>query len=493
MTANNDIVKHSRTLLANSFATGKFNAVDMNIINLSAAPYLPEPEKRVADWIAYSQSKWGMVRQDTIPECDENPARLLDEIKRVFPIEFNPDTAHENTSEKAREKLLTALRKELAARFPAEVMTGAAGEFAHLYTSYMEVPKQFLYFSYLTCLGNLLADSLTIDSELRPQPRMFTVLLGESADDRKSTAISKTVSFFKDVDPTFNICWGVGSAEGLQTRMEGNNRLLLTFDEFAQFVGKCTIESSVLLPCVNSLFENNWYESQTKKARIVLNNAHLSILAASTIQTYERTWSARFTDMGFNNRLWLVTGTGKRKFSCPLTIPDESKALARQKLSAVLRHAEKHPCLEMEKAARDKYDEWYMGRPQSIHGKRIDVYALRLASLLAVNDLKAAVDAETIDKVIALCDNQLHVRQLHDPIDADSTMAKLEEKVRRVLKAKGNVGRRDLKRALHVNQTGLWLFDKAMENLIKEKEIGFDKGTGLYFTQPEGVPMGGAK
>lgn len=372
--------------------------------------------------------------------------------------------------------------------FPVEVMTGAAGAFAHLYSSYVESPKPFFYMSFMTCLGSYLSGSLTIDSELRPQPRLYTVLLADSADDRKSTSISMTDFFFRESIADFLMCRGVGSAEGLQARLEGTNKkLLLLLDEFAAFVGKCKIESSVLLPCVNTLFESNYYESRTKKIWVILNNAHLSILAASTIATYERTWSPAFTDIGFNNRLFLVTGKGGRRFSCPRTIPEESKRLARSKLSEVLDHAGKHPVLEISPEAREMYENWYMNRPSTIHGKRLDTYALRFMSLLAVNDLKPGVDVDTVRKVIALCDHQHHVRQLHDPVDADNAVAKLEEKIRRVLKAKGRANNRDLKRALHTNQTGIWLYTTALENLLHQKEIGFDKKLRVYFLQPEGV------
>ena len=372
--------------------------------------------------------------------------------------------------------------------FPAEVMTGAAGAFAHLYSSYMESPKLFFYMAYLTCLGSYLSGSLTIDSEIRPQPRLYTLLLADSADDRKSTAISKTTSFFRTSIADFHMCRGVGSAEGLNKLLGGTGKkLLLSFDEFAAFVGKCKIESSVLLPFVNTLFEDNYYEARTKKDIVIMSDTHLSILAASTIATYERTWSPAFTDIGFNNRLWLVTGKGGRKFSCPRTIPEESKRLARSKLSAVLDHAAKHPVMAITDDARELYDNWYLTRPATIHGKRLDTYALRFMSLLAVNDLKPEVDVDTVKKVIALCDHQHHVRQLHDPVDADNVIAGLEEKIRRVLKAKGRVTGRDLKRALHVNQTGLWSYNAALDGLNKEKEIAFDKVHKVYFLRPEGV------
>ena len=99
-------------------------------------------------------------------------------------------------------------------------MSGAAGNFAEVYGSILETPKEFLFMSYLTCLGTVLAKKLTLSSEISPQPRLYTLLLGQSADERKSTALNKTISHFKDAIPSFEVSWGVGSAEGLQKRLE---------------------------------------------------------------------------------------------------------------------------------------------------------------------------------------------------------------------------------------------------------------------------------
>ena len=158
--------------------------------------------------------------------------------------------------------------------------------------------------------------TLTLRSEIKPQPRLFTLILGESADDRKSTAIHKTCEFFHStLTEGFNPSYGVGSAEGLQEILKGQENVLLCLDEFKQFASKCRIDGSVLLPCVNTLFESNRYESRTKKHRIELTNAYLCLLAASTVQTYEGMWSAQFTDIGFNNRLFTVIGKGERRFA----------------------------------------------------------------------------------------------------------------------------------------------------------------------------------
>ena len=366
-------------------------------------------------------------------------------------------------------------------RFPYEVLSGAAGAFADVYGEYLEVPKHFLFMAYLTCLGSLVADQLTLASELKPQPRFYTLLLGESADDRKSTAISKTVSFFEEAAPNgLPVCWGVGSAEGLQKKLQKGTRLVLCLDEFKSFVGKCKIKSSVLLPCVSSLFEQNRYESQTSDREIVLDGVYLSLLAASTIHTYENTWSPEFTDIGLPNRLWLVPGGAIRKFPIPRMIPEEARLTLKDQLRGVLRHIRDNGELDLTPEARDIYDAWYFGREASIHGKRLDTYALRLMILLATNRLKPNVDAETVRDVIALCNHQHQLRRLYDPIDADNKVAAAEEKIRRVLKVRNEATTRDLTRALNTNRVGNWMYDMAIKNLLGAKEIQVSRKTGRY-------------
>ena len=118
------------------------------------------------------------------------------------------------------------------AAFPEWVMAGPAGDFANLYSSHLEPPPAFFYFSFLACLGSIVASRLTLEAEIRAPARLFVLLLGESADDRKSTAIDKTVSFFSEAVEGFAVCRGVGSAEGLQMLFAAKPRLLLCLDEF---------------------------------------------------------------------------------------------------------------------------------------------------------------------------------------------------------------------------------------------------------------------
>jgi hypothetical protein len=355
-------------------------------------------------------------------------------------------------------------------------MGGVAGEFAKIYSEHLESPPEFFYMSFLTCLGSLIADSAGILSEVRQEPRLYLLLLGESADDRKSTSLMKTIGFFKEAIQDFGVCYGVGSAEGLQKRQHENPKLLLCLDEFKQFVSKCKIESSVLLPCVTTLFESNRYESATKKGSIAIENGRLSILAASTLQTYETIWDTQFTDIGFNNRLFIVPGKGERKHSFPDPIPDYQKIGLKNHLKDILQSLGPRAYLDIASDARAVYHDWYMNQKRSIHSKRLEVYAMRLMILLAVNAGKSEIDLDTVEKALALVNWQHEVRQIFDPIDADNEIARMEEKMRRQLK-KGRKTERELRNSTNAQRKGLWLFRTALENLQDAGEVfcGKDK------------------
>ncbi len=392
--------------------------------------------------------------------------------------EYATDTKPEPTP--APEPEPTTAENGAPLSFPVHIMTGAAGYFSDVMAGCMEPPRHFFFLAYLTCLGNILQN--TLKTELYPQGRLYTVILGESADDRKSTAISKTVTFFQKTISTFKACFGVGSAEGLQRLFlkdasDGTpSSVLLVLDELKAFVGKCKTDGSILLPMACTMFETNRYESHTKDREFILTNAYLSILAASTIETYERTWDSAFQDIGMTNRLFIVPGAGRRLHAIPGQVPGHEWETMKSDLGKILRAASITPEFEITPAARALYEAWYFNLEQSIHTKRLDTYALRFMILLTVNAGKSEVDESTVQDVIDLMNWQLQARRLHDPIDADSAVAKIEEKIRRVLGA-GLRTDYELKRAVHYSRVGTWVFSNAIRNLTRGGEIQFYKAT----------------
>jgi hypothetical protein len=284
------------------------------------------------------------------------------------------------------------IETEKSLDFPSHVIQGAAGYYANVLNEYSEAPQQFTFMAYLTLLGGAISPCLKIKTFLDTQPRLYTVLVGESALARKSTIINKTVKHFKSNIIDFNVRYGIGSPEGLQ-KIVGSTAtvslkpsgILLVFDEFKAFVDKAAIKNSVLLPCINTLFEINIYENVTKNNHINIQNAHISMLAATTKLTYETIYDDKFTRIGFPNRVFLVPGSSERKFSIPPEIPESEENKLNQNLIQILKHVGDNMALDLTPEAKSIYHDWYMNRvEQSVHALRLDTYSIHTCRLLLI-------------------------------------------------------------------------------------------------------------
>lgn len=374
--------------------------------------------------------------------------------------------------------------------WPEGAIGGVAGRFAKIFAQYLETPAQFMVMSFLTILGHIIGDRIALRSELKPPPRLYTALLGKPGDTRKSTAINAVGGFFRESinSDDLNIVYGVGSAEGLAKCFKRNQNMLLAIDELKTLVQKMKIDTSVLLPCINTLFEINRFHSHTKKHDIELEDASLSLLAASTIETYQTMFNSTFTDIGFINRLFIVIGGSERKFAVPQVIPETEKKPLKQELGNILHLVGElarngQYLMPMASEAVDIFEKWYFERPDSVFTTRLDTYGHRLMPLLAVNEMLDIITPEIAEKTVSLLEYQYAARQYADPIDADTTIAKIEERVRRLL-ASGPLEKRELERRGNKNRVGIWTWDQAIKNLRTAGEIIWDPKAKKFLLTP---------
>jgi ribosomal protein L37AE/L43A len=376
--------------------------------------------------------------------------------------------------------------------FPDWVMSGVAGDFAEIFGSHFESPGHFFYFSYLTIFGLLVSDILPklVKSGISAQPRLYIVLLGTSAEARKSTAIDKTIEHFKvlyyfepltagDDGMKMALCEGAASGEALGRLLSEDTKVLLTYDELKSFTAKANIQHASLLPITNTLFEKNSAANEKADAKksIVVEDGYLALLAACTTDTYIDIFSPKYIDIGFNNRLFIVPGDSNKRISFPEDPPDEEKRYLKCTLDERLEflwklHSEGQE-IGFDKDARKKWDKYYntLRDRHSVHTKRIDQYGLRLMPLLALNDLKSSIDVITVNKVIALLEWQYKVRQLYDPIQSDDRVAKMEEKIRRCLRKKKKWAQWELQRDVNYSREGIWVWKNARDNLVSNFEM----------------------
>jgi hypothetical protein len=377
-------------------------------------------------------------------------------------------------------------------RFPAHAMVGSLGDFARVMAAGTEVPEEFYFAAGLTLIGVICAGSLRLNAALECEPRLYTLLLGESADVKKSTALRRAVSFFEPfwgegrMPPEMAAIavvaapvavWGAGSAEGLARKLdEAPEGVLLLYDEMQSFVEKSKVRGSVLLPMCASLFEQTSYDNATKaKHSISLRNAHLSFLGCCTTDTYAEMWTPDAIAIGFPNRLFVVLADRKGKVAWPDARDPNQLEAVRERIRGQLRRLPR--TFDITPEAKDEWTRWYELLPSSVHAKRLDTIGFRLLPLIALTTDKESIDLETVKTVTAMLDYELQVRTLTDPVNADGIIAKLEEKIRRQLKTRGPLSDRDLRRYTNAHRYGLWAYNQAVKNLFAAKDVSYDNKT----------------
>jgi hypothetical protein len=223
-----------------------------------------------------------------------------------------------------------------------------------------------------------------------------------------------------------------------------------------------------------SLFDAREWDNATKERFLSVRNARLSMLGCCTTATFQSMWTSAAIALGFPNRLFIVSAARCQKVAWPEP-PDEEELLEIE--HELRRQIGRLPLtLEIETDARLLWQDWYSGVPASEHAKRLDTLGLRLMPLMALTTDKDTVDLATIFHVIDILDYELQLRQWTDPLDADNTIALLEQGIRRVLGTCGPVTKRDLRRKLHADRYGLWAFDRALDNLARADDIAAEKG-----------------
>jgi hypothetical protein len=315
--------------------------------------------------------------------------------------------------------------------FPTKALCGSLGELALVLTTGTEVPPEFVFASALTFLGAMVAGDITLEVGIEVSTRVYTVLLGDSGEPKKSTALRKVRAFFESLHSTQMplVQQGVGSAEGLAKILE-NGSVILVYDELRALLDKAKAQSSVLLPMIAALHEAHEWDNVTKNKQVRVCNANLSLVGCCTTETYEAMWDAQSISIGLPNRLFVVTGSATARISWPAP-PNEARLQAiRQRICGQLGRVGCGIRIGIEPDALALFQSWYETVERTTHATRLDTLGRTLMVLYAITMDKDIVDIQVVDTVTTVLDYELMVRRATDPIDAENIVARLEEKIR---------------------------------------------------------------
>jgi len=90
------------------------------------------------------------------------------------------------------------------------------------------------------------------------------------------------------------------------------------------------------------------------------------------------------------------------------------------------------------------------------------------------------VGPDTMQRIIDILKYEQVTREECDPIDSDNRIAALEERIRRQLKTRGALSKRELRRHVHGDRFGIWMFNRALCNVVSEGDVKFIAKTKNY-------------
>ena len=296
------------------------------------------------------------------------------------------------------------LEETLAITFPESGYIGVAAKFAEAYSQEYESPKEFFFLDCLALIGAIISGRVRADFDLPCQPRLYVVKVAKSAWLRKSTSTRFAGKFVQSVLATLSqekysprdwpdIIYGVGSAEGLGTCLtpldptgvapQVTRRAVLVFDEFRRFEAKAGIRNSALLPMVHELYEANEYSNviKDKGTSIEIKDGHLVFLSNTTEENYSNLVNApEFRDIGFLNRLMLVSSQSRKRIAKPKAPSESVLAPIRKELASYISSlpplnedgsASLEVVIPLSPGAEIMWDDWYQSLEETDETARL--------------------------------------------------------------------------------------------------------------------------
>ncbi|MGH9437616.1 MAG: DUF3987 domain-containing protein, partial [Terriglobia bacterium] len=266
---------------------------------------------------------------------------------------------------------------------------GLLGDTATLLTGKSEISPIAVAFSLLALTGAELSDRVVESGRIdRSQLNLFILLVGQSGITRKSSAMSRAGSFWREMlETSTRVHEGAGSGEGLARLLGGGTKLLpargcLLYDESIQFMSKAAIDGSSLLSVFNSLYDGRSWENQIKRSEHSsrIDNGVLSFIGAATPEIYQSLWSETGVGIGLLNRFLLIElQPPAERYFFPIFPSNDEKLTVAQRWHDRL--ADPAHCISWPSQASAQCQAWYTSLAPRAEITRIDELLRRLVFL----------------------------------------------------------------------------------------------------------------
>jgi hypothetical protein len=262
-----------------------------------------------------------------------------------------------------------------------------------------------------------------------------------------------------------------GSPEGFGSVMNGINgqHAVLFNDELGKFVSKAGIDSSAFSSDLLTWYGAANFSNNTKAAKDRFN---------FPAGTYTFSWLWATTDRGFN-RHWpklagISSGLEDRMFY--VVSPEKPKPTTPYRDPIIGPGALRTRQLIDQAVAQQSFDfEDFEGYAQTVSGmdaRSMDL-VLKLAFYFTVDLGRKMIDADAIERAVALVQYRNQAAKFLAPIEADNPQGRLQKEIIRELQQhRGKMTYRELCRNLDYTRYGLDVWQRAYRTMLTEGIIG---------------------
>ena len=409
-------------------------------------------------------------------------------------------------------------RERKTVTYPIEVWEGTViGEFAKLCALDNNVPRKLYAEAFRCALGAAVGDKIICPVE-GTLPRSFTVIIAPKGKG-KGTAIRRAVRFFSvpwydamqlpgllsgerdfiwksagigawitaasSVPGMARLCKELKNTEEKAPHMTWRGtlpRIISVHEEMKTFLSTLFIEGGVgsgMEGVVCQLWDDViFHGTATGTREAVYGEMMFSLLAGVTEEDWFDLLSrGDAVGGGLMSRLNIIGTQGEYKNVGRMKPPDftplQESFLPRIRLLADAR------CRISTTEGGDRIiDEWVETLPEG--SERMNLHAWRSALLLAWLRREEAISAKTAADAVLLGQYQVDSHEFYKVKAAEGSNARIQAKIIRALEMRGPLTKRTLQQATHASRCGTEAWTRALDGLIKDRQVGKREDGTLY-------------
>jgi Bifunctional DNA primase/polymerase, N-terminal/Primase C terminal 1 (PriCT-1) len=335
---------------------------------------------------------------------------------------------------------------------------------------------EFMFMPAMVLVLNYLALKVQIEDK-QIIPSLYMISIGRKGRVIKSSSVQDAIEYLQICGVVDHggagvknangksLVWTVGSPEGLGLEMSRTNNkcAVLFYDELSTLTNKASIEGSTLQSSLLSLYESGKFSNTVKSRKESYNFDPKTYCASLIACTTDKNFHAQWTKMSGGS-----SGLDERFFFLyqPEILPD----LKPYKMVNTVEGAVQTRKLIEKAVQQQKYrisDDTMLEMSINKIGNRVENRVEKMALFFAIDLGKDEIDEGCIERALAIANYEIAVKKYLAAFESTTKEGALQGEIIQLLQRNGGqVGTRELERALHPERHGTFLWSRVYGGLL---------------------------